>query len=213
MKVNSYPNSSQLQGQEEVCAVCGGGVSEAPNQIVFCERCDVAVHQQCYGLGELPSEEWLCEPCRCHEHELTLQGMPKAQVRPPRWQRTDPTGHMEGGSHSVGCELCPVRRGAFAHVVKDASEAHVVGRLWVHLVCAHRAPECEVDLTRGVLGVRKAKARAGAAECVVCGLSDGCTCLCSAPGCTRSFHPLCGRNAGFLMPIKDGKRGQLKQYW
>lgn len=31
--------------EDALCAVCGEGHSEAPNQIVFCERCDLAVHQ------------------------------------------------------------------------------------------------------------------------------------------------------------------------
>ena len=39
---------------EAYCAVCGDGASVEPNQIVFCERCDVAVHQGCYGIGEIP---------------------------------------------------------------------------------------------------------------------------------------------------------------
>lgn len=30
---------------DAMCAVCGEGHSEAPNQILFCERCDVPVHQ------------------------------------------------------------------------------------------------------------------------------------------------------------------------
>jgi hypothetical protein len=30
---------------DALCAVCGEGHSEAPNQILFCERCDVPVHQ------------------------------------------------------------------------------------------------------------------------------------------------------------------------
>lgn len=47
-----------------LCAVCGDGTSVASNQIVFCDRCNVAVHQQCYGLSEIPAGEWLCWPCK-----------------------------------------------------------------------------------------------------------------------------------------------------
>lgn len=45
------------RGEEEeaLCAVCAGGHSEAPDQIVFCERCDIAVHQECYGVPTIPS--------------------------------------------------------------------------------------------------------------------------------------------------------------
>ena len=45
-----------LRGEEDeaYCAVCGDGSSVEPNMIVFCERCDLAVHQNCYGIGEIP---------------------------------------------------------------------------------------------------------------------------------------------------------------
>ncbi|KFM28239.1 Protein lin-49 [Auxenochlorella protothecoides] len=44
-----YDVLAQRSGEEEAyCAVCGDGHSESPNEIVFCERCDVAVHQRCY---------------------------------------------------------------------------------------------------------------------------------------------------------------------
>lgn len=42
---------------DAMCAVCGGGDSnkEAGDEIVFCERCDVAVHQKCYGVDVIPA--------------------------------------------------------------------------------------------------------------------------------------------------------------
>lgn len=47
-----------------LCAVCGDGESKPNDQIVFCDRCNVAVHQHCYGVGEIPQGDWLCWPCR-----------------------------------------------------------------------------------------------------------------------------------------------------
>lgn len=42
---------------DALCAICGGGDSDKDdaNEIVFCERCDVAVHQKCYGVDVIPS--------------------------------------------------------------------------------------------------------------------------------------------------------------
>ncbi len=40
--------------EEALCGVCAGGASAPGNLIVFCERCDLAVHQACYGIEQIP---------------------------------------------------------------------------------------------------------------------------------------------------------------
>lgn len=47
-----------LYMQIQVCAVCGEGHSEDGNQIIFCDQCDLAVHQGCYGVTLIPDKEW-----------------------------------------------------------------------------------------------------------------------------------------------------------
>ena len=47
--------AGRTEEEEAMCAVCSGGLSLAPNLIVFCERCDIAVHQKCYGVDEIPA--------------------------------------------------------------------------------------------------------------------------------------------------------------
>ena len=55
------------RGEEEaLCAVCAEGHSVDANVIVFCERCDLAVHQLCYGIEHIPSGERLgLRTCDC----------------------------------------------------------------------------------------------------------------------------------------------------
>jgi hypothetical protein len=43
-----------VEDEEALCAVCGDGSAAEGNEIVFCERCDLAVHQDCYGLAHIP---------------------------------------------------------------------------------------------------------------------------------------------------------------
>lgn len=48
---------------DQKCAVCGGADSDSSNVIVFCDGCDVAVHQECYGIVFIPEGQWLCRRC------------------------------------------------------------------------------------------------------------------------------------------------------
>ncbi|KAL2120715.1 hypothetical protein VTJ04DRAFT_4742 [Mycothermus thermophilus] len=48
---------------DEVCAICSKPDSAPPNEIVFCDNCDLAVHQQCYGIAEIPEGDWFCRNC------------------------------------------------------------------------------------------------------------------------------------------------------
>ena len=39
------PETEVVDENDTICAVCFDGVSTDENQIVFCDRCDVALHQ------------------------------------------------------------------------------------------------------------------------------------------------------------------------
>ncbi|AAS51419.1 ACR193Cp [Eremothecium gossypii ATCC 10895] len=48
---------------DQSCAICNGTDSDNSNAIVFCDGCDVAVHQECYGVVFIPEGQWLCRRC------------------------------------------------------------------------------------------------------------------------------------------------------
>ncbi|CRK35994.1 hypothetical protein BN1723_015046, partial [Verticillium longisporum] len=33
------------------------------NEIIFCDGCDKAVHQKCYGIHDIPEGDWFCKEC------------------------------------------------------------------------------------------------------------------------------------------------------
>lgn len=48
---------------EQVCCICNESECDNSNAIVFCDGCDIAVHQDCYGVPFIPEGQWLCRQC------------------------------------------------------------------------------------------------------------------------------------------------------
>ena len=47
-----------------VCDVCRSPHGEDGNELVFCDGCDICVHQHCYGIMTLDDQKWFCRPCQ-----------------------------------------------------------------------------------------------------------------------------------------------------
>ncbi|EAS03088.2 PHD zinc finger protein (macronuclear) [Tetrahymena thermophila SB210] len=49
--------------EETRCQVCNECDYADNDLIVFCSRCNMSVHQKCYGIASLPQEDWICDAC------------------------------------------------------------------------------------------------------------------------------------------------------
>lgn len=194
--------------EEAFCAVCADGHSEAPNMIIFCERCDVAVHQRCYDVPVVPEGEWLCWPCQMYEEEQRATGKSQSEIRPPRWQQSEHKP-MDGGGRSCKCALCPVRYGAFRQTV-DRTQ-------WVHQACAMWTPEVYLRHGDGpavVDGIDNIRPERLALTCAICCQNEGAPIQCAFGACQHAFHVLCARNVGLYLSARNDTQGrpQYKVY-
>lgn len=55
-------NDKQMVGG---CCVCGDDMAFDNNLLVYCDGigCQVAVHQGCYGIVNIPEGDWFCKRC------------------------------------------------------------------------------------------------------------------------------------------------------
>ncbi|XP_043927786.1 protein Jade-3 [Protopterus annectens] len=49
--------------EDVICDVCRSPDSEEGNDMVFCDKCNICVHQACYGILKVPEGSWLCRTC------------------------------------------------------------------------------------------------------------------------------------------------------
>ncbi|XP_077396074.1 protein Jade-1 isoform X2 [Festucalex cinctus] len=83
--------------EDVVCDVCQSPDGEDNNEMVFCDKCNICVHQACYGIQKVPKGSWLCRIC-------ALGILPKCQLCPKKGGAMKPTRSGTKWVH-VSCAL------------------------------------------------------------------------------------------------------------
>jgi len=175
--------------ENDDCCVCGRDHSEDDNQILFCDYCDIPVHQYCYGLQKIPEGDWFCDSC-------TLCNRAPNQKKPVR-----------------RCAVCPCRKMPAAFkLVNDARSPGQPPR-WIHVVCVLWFDELSFTNNprlESPAGFEFIYPGRKDLVCCICDARGGCI-QCTWGKCAQSFHAQCARltKKEFVMDLpEEGNDGE-----
>jgi hypothetical protein len=173
------PGDPEAAGDDAVCCVCYCGESLDDNQIVFCEGCNMAVHQSCYGIKNIPDGDWFCDSC-------VLSCKPTCVI----CRKKDGAFKVCVGALNVDGSS-QAENGAPMQSPRETKQ-------WVHVLCALWHPQVtfeslavmrEADVTSAEFFSKK--------SCLFC-KQNGYLMMC--PGkCRQHYHPMCAWLGGWFI--------------
>ena len=169
------------------CEICAESDTSNSNVLMLCDGCDLAVHQECYGVPHVPEGPWLCRKCM-------LLGTGSSSNLTSASSVNLSTTTTSNSSPSL-CALCPWPGGA----LKQTTD-----RRWVHSACAHW---CNAHILNAIYqepvdlsDIHKQRWRL---RCSLCKVPNGAPIQCSDEKCHVAYHVLCARKLGLYLDYKS----------
>lgn len=176
----------------DVCSVCQMGQPTSENGMIYCDgKCAICVHQECYGIAELPNvSKWYCKRCE-----------PYSMVR----------------SSKIKCIACPERTGALKETTGHEEFCHVVCALWLPGVSFGELKRMQPINLRDAPATPPNTCcqichKAGKPKDIS---ASGMTAPCAHAGCEVRMHVTCAQSEDLLVvPAHRGKmiRGQKDRF-
>lgn len=165
------------------CCVCSDERGWTENPLVYCDGhgCNVAVHQACYGIVQVPTGPWFCRKCESQERAARVK-----------------------------CELCPHKDGALKRT-DNCGWAHVVCALYIpevqfanvttmEPIVLQYVPHERFNKTCYICEEQGRESKAATGACMTC----------NKHGCRQAFHVTCAQLAGLLCEEEGSEADNVK---
>ncbi|KAM8881830.1 protein AF-10 isoform 2-T2 [Synchiropus picturatus] len=185
------------------CCVCSDERGWAENPLVYCDGhgCNVAVHQACYGIVQVPTGPWFCRKCESQERAARVSNS----------SRLDSSLDLTVPASLLWrCELCPHKDGALKRTDNGG---------WAHVVCALYIPEVEFAnvSTMEPIVLQSVPHERYNKTCYICEdqgreskAATGACMTCNKHGCRQAFHVTCAQFAGLLCEEQGSDADNVK---
>ncbi|KAM9775176.1 protein AF-10 isoform 5-T5 [Syngnathus typhle] len=183
LRLDTQLSTSNMKEMIGGCCVCSDERGWAENPLVYCDGhgCNVAVHQACYGIVQVPTGPWFCRKCESQERA--------ARVR---------------------CELCPHKDGALKRT-DNGGWAHVVCALYIpevefanvstmEPIVLQSVPHDRYNKTCYICEDQGRESKAATGACMTC----------NKHGCRQAFHVTCAQFAGLLCEEQGSDADNVK---
>jgi hypothetical protein len=205
--------AAEQEEPDVVCCVCADGDCEDDNEILFCDRCDIAVHQECYGItGGIPEGEWYCAPCSL----LISQGHVKISPSTPQyacavcWQKGGAMRRLQIEKKNFKATLSILRANA------DPNAKPPAQLTFAHLACALFLNELflvEPDSPQmAISGLHLVNPARFRLKCHLCKRPGGACVQCCEKKCAVASHMQCALESGLQIEIHQSTSGDGGQY-
>ncbi|CAI2348554.1 unnamed protein product [Caenorhabditis sp. 36 PRJEB53466] len=175
------PDPSKVRPDRRKLRICTHETADengwTDNPLIYCdgENCDVAVHQGCYGIQEVPEGEWFCGKCT------------SAAATVP--------GRINEATYC--CQLCPFDYGALKPTDRGGW-AHVICALYIPEIRFGNVHSMEPVILSDVPCDKFNR------TCYICNeerpedAKKGACMSCNKSTCKKSFHVTCAQRKGLL---------------
>ncbi|KAF9919295.1 putative PHD type zinc finger protein with BAH domain-containing protein [Lobosporangium transversale] len=167
------------------CVICGN-LASSGEQLMNCQKCQLTVHRDCYGVVSTTSNRnWYCDACLNDQNPTC--------------------------STSYTCVLCTKSLGKGPQAIKRTT-----GNNWAHVLCAVWIPEItfvDVETLSPIESIGRIRHERWKQTCFICRQKAG-VCVGCGEGCKKAFHVTCAREAGYkiafeMQPTKNVKGGLM----
>lgn len=189
--------SLKVVGDFPDCCVCMQTDLDDLTPTVYCDNCSVPIHQECYGLKEIPVGDFYCDACK---YNISIK------------EKLEHSNVRINLFPNETCVLCLQTHGAMKNIDKN-------GVYWAHIFCVILSEMLhfeEYETMETILGFEGIKENNH--KCLVCNNYNGEIIACSLCSETSDmpcsyFHALCAYLHGYQIRIEEKQAKSADVYF